>query len=360
MNDHHYAVAVGINRYPEFRDLSNARSDAEDFYGWLIDPEGGAVPERNAALIVVPDNQMPNGTPRKDARPIRTQIEDALLDMRLLCEQRVQEDPANWLETRLYFFASGHGIAPVPEEAAILMGDASPDHYGNSFSCSRYISFFQESQFFKELVFFADCCRERASNAPLLGPSWTKTENQNGQLLTIRGYATHFGELAFEEDEEAIDANPDDLRGYFTKALLEGLGGQAADPETREINSVSLGNFVTARVQAQTSHLPRSQQPFIGLEPVSPPIVFRRDIPVPVIVEALSQTFRLLFPGGIAGMVELFDGDLNRIETHDIGDGPWAISVPNGIYRIALEDGTSPFRDHGFFEVIGEGDDVQL
>jgi hypothetical protein len=47
VNEHHYAVVVGINRYPGLSDLRGARADAGAFADWLERPDGGAVPPAN-------------------------------------------------------------------------------------------------------------------------------------------------------------------------------------------------------------------------------------------------------------------------------------------------------------------------
>jgi uncharacterized caspase-like protein len=355
MNKLHYAVVVGINRYPGIRDLKYARQDAEDFYAWLTDRRGGAVPKRNVVLITVPDEAFPRGTPRSQAKPIKTQIEDALYEFRTKLEDHLAEEPADWHKTRLYFFASGHGIAPTPDEAALLMADSGPDHYGRNFSSAKYLSFFQKGQFFKELVFFADCCRERVANAPINGPDWTEVPGQNGELLTLRGFATYFGELAFEPQEQITD--PDQLRGYFTKALLQGLR-EAVNPETHEIDSVSLAEFVTQRVQVLTADLPKPQKPSFITEPVAPRIVFKQKIPVKTIDNVLTHTVRLIFPANFKGKVNLFDGDHNLIASHEVEEPSWEIPLANGIYRVKLADGSSPFVGNGFIDVIGAKQDV--
>jgi hypothetical protein len=52
MNDHHYAVVVGINRYPGLSDLTGARADAEAFAQWLEDGDGGALPAANIRRVM--------------------------------------------------------------------------------------------------------------------------------------------------------------------------------------------------------------------------------------------------------------------------------------------------------------------
>ena len=181
MNDLHFGVVIGINRYPAISDLNFAKSDAEDFYNWLIDPNLGAVPQENVILITTSDADMPPDTIRQDAKPIKEQVEDALFELWQLCNAHITNHPADWEKTRLYVFSSGHGIAPTPPEAALLMANAGAHHYGKNFPYNKYINFFRNAQPFKELVFFADFCRERVGNAPLLGPSWTAVSKNNGR-----------------------------------------------------------------------------------------------------------------------------------------------------------------------------------
>ncbi len=353
MNGQHYAIVIGINRYPGISDLQFARGDAEEFYNWLRDPNLGAVPEENIALITVADADIPPGTDRKHAIPVRRQVEEALSDFWERCSAHIDDTPADWRHTRLYVFGSGHGIAPEPHEVALLMANAAPKHYGNNFPYGKFITYFQKAQFFRELVFFADCCRERVSTAPLLGPTWDEINNQNGKIFTLRGLATYFGELAFEEEDD--DAPPDELRGYFTKALLEGLNGQAADPRTGEINSQTLANYVTERVRELTRHRPQPQTPFFAAEPVTPAIVFRTDVPV-----ATKHPVTLEFPPDFTGDVTLRNGDMKTIATHSAADGDMQVALASGFYRVAPTEGENTFHNGGFFEVIGAERHVKL
>ena len=62
MNEQHYALVIGIDRYPDISDLHSARKDAESFFNWLIDPNLGAVPKENIRLITTDDTETPPGT----------------------------------------------------------------------------------------------------------------------------------------------------------------------------------------------------------------------------------------------------------------------------------------------------------
>lgn len=357
MNDFHFGVVIGINRYPAISDLKFARSDAEDFYHWLIDPKLGAVPKENVILITIPDSEMPPGTSRHDAKPIKEQVEDAIFE---LWEKRNAAGARVHKNTRLYVFSSGHGIAPTPPEAALLMANAGAHHYGKNFPYDKFINYLRDAQPFKELVFFGDFCRERIQNAPLLGPTWTIVKKDNGGTHTVRGLATNFGDLAFEE-EDTTGTNPDDLRGYFTKALLEGLNGQAADPKTHEINADNLSAYVTERVRVLTAHRRRPQTPFFALEPATPSIVFRRNVPIHEINASQTHTIHITFPTDFSDMVQIINGNLKKeTEAHQASDIVWDVPLSNGFYQVTPLQGDNPFKNQGFFSVIGEDKNVRL
>jgi hypothetical protein len=96
MNAWHFGVVVGINRYPDLRDLKRARGDAEKFADWLRDPNGGDLPAENVATIIVDDVRMPNGTPRENAVPTRRDVFTALYGFRKQVDSHIDDDPADW------------------------------------------------------------------------------------------------------------------------------------------------------------------------------------------------------------------------------------------------------------------------
>ncbi|MCB1035090.1 MAG: caspase family protein [Acidobacteria bacterium] len=358
MNDQHYAVVVGIDRYPGVRDLTSARNDARRFAEWLKREDGGGVPEENLKLILFNDEDLPEPLELQDAAPRFQQIEDDLFDLRLRCEEHVADEPLDWRDTRLYLYVSGHGIAPAPDEAALLMANAAPQRFGRNLSCDKFLEFFKAAQTFHELVFFADCCRERVSSAPIQAPTWDRVEGHNGPVVALPGYATHFGDLAFEADEEDNE-DPDQRRSYFTQALLEGLEGKAVN-ENGEIDSTSLSIYVTDRVRALTSHKPRPQVPTMLSDPAAP-IFFRRGLPLPAAAPVAAEPVTIRFPPGFAGRAVLTNGALEQMGIHDAGQGPWVLHLPRGLYEIAPQGGgANPFANEGRFKVLQGGLDVQL
>jgi uncharacterized caspase-like protein len=356
MNPLHYGVVIGINRYPDIRHLNYARGDAEKFTEWLTNPEGGGVPRQNVITIVVDDVRMKDGTPREDAIPTRAEIFKALYKFRKDIDQHVNGHPEDWEQTRLYFYVSGHGIAPDAKDAALLLANAGPDWYGENISCARLIAFMTKNQPFREVVVFADCCRERVPNAPLgdVCPPWTLVERDNGHVLSILGCATYFGDLAYEP-LDAEPGEPDKLRGYFTQALLEGLKEEAADTKTGVIDSNTLAAYVKLRVLDLTKDRPYPQKPTMDADPAEP-IIFR---PPALPVEVKHKVW-LEFVTPYEGKAELWDS-AKAISEHDMADGAWVERLTNGLYEVRPAVGSSiQLLNSGFFRVLGEDKHVKL
>ncbi|MBI5309000.1 MAG: caspase family protein [Planctomycetes bacterium] len=356
MNQWHFAVVVGINQYPDIRDLKFAKGDAEEFAKWLEDPQGGALLEDNIAKVVA---DVPDGTLREDAIPTRTEVIKELRKFRDKVDAHIKENPDDWELTRLYFYVSGHGIAPDPRDAALLMANSGPEDYGENIACSLLLDFLLKNQPFHEVVVFADCCRERVNGAPLVGFPWTNTERNNGQVLKVVGCATYFGDLAYEPSEEEAK-KPDELRGYFTKALLEGLRGNASRNDAGYIDSNTLGQYVVRRVGELTSHRANKQVPTIEAD-TGNPIKFGKT-PEAGPQNIVKHQARLKFVTPYNGIVELRDGDNAVIVRHNTADGDWVVELPNGLYRVTPENkaGGVVFRDKGFFEVWGDKINVEL
>lgn len=360
LNKQHYAVVVGINAYPDndVEALNSPVNDAKHFESWLRDPAEGGLPASNVRKIYSAQVIAPNSL-RKDATPTKTQIHEALHELNKRCRSHVGRHPLDWQHTRLYVYVSGHGIAPTPSEAALLMANAGPDWYGENFPCGRFLEFFKSAQYFKELVFFADCCRHWVDDAPLAGPTWTPVRGNNGKVHALAGFATFFGDPAYEPTGALKPG--DTRRSFFTKALIEGLRGKAANPSTRRIDSVSLATYVKARVQKLTEnkHSPQTPQ-FPG--DLAEPIVFREDIPYAEISEARTQTVSITLTTPFDGEVMLVAGTLRELERHSPAPVPWAVPLKDGLYRVKPADPAvaNPFKNEGFIEVMGVDLNVEL
>jgi hypothetical protein len=375
-NPLHFGVVVGINRYPDIRHLRLAKGDADKFAQWLLNPAGGGllsnrdadklVPAGHVATIVVDDAAVPDGLPRENARPVRKEVFQALHGFRKAVEQRVEAHPKDWYSTRLYFYVSGHGIAPDARDAALLLADAGQEAYDENISCDRLLSFLGKRQPFREVVIFADCCRERVGSVPLGAVPGTLGDKDNGAVLTAFCCATYFGDLAYEPP---VGEDPDMQRGYFTRALLEGLGGEAAEPPGYGvIDSNTLANYVKQRVRDLTKHRKPQQDPKFESDP-SAPIVFRAPAPphessgLPAgegLSAKVEHEVRIEFVTPYKGTVALRDTNNNVMREHQTANGDLVVSLPNGLYEVTAEDAGSAFPKGGGFRVLGDRKHVQL
>lgn len=364
MNRLHFGVAVGINRYPDLRHLQRARGDAEAFANWLSRPDGGGLPTStetgaiikggHVATVVVNDTQVPDGTAREDAKPIRRDVFIPLMKFKQTVEAHVADYPEDWTKTRLYVYVSGHGIAPQAKDAAILLADAGPGWFGENISCFQLLQYFLQAQTFHEVVIFADCCRERIPNAPLGGLPWDLATGNNGKVVSLLGCATYFGDLAYEPPV-APGQLADDQRGYFTTALLEGLFGFAADP-TGAIDSASLTKYVGTRVFELTKHRKPTQTPTMDAD-LNASILFRPHSQQPA--RPAAHSIRILFPAGFAGTATLRDGTDAVLESFAAA-AEATVQLPNGLYSMTPDAPGAAFRDSGLFRVWGSDRYVNL
>ncbi len=355
MNDLHFSVSVGINDYPTFNKLNHAVSDAKEFHQWVCHPQGGNVPAANAELVCGPD-PLPDDWGPLSAKPQLNEVLHHLKRFRGQVEDAVRDDPDAWKRTRLYLFCSGHGIAPSANDAALLLANADREEPGYNLSCGKLQEWFQQAQSFRELVFFADCCRERIPGTPDSWLPWLERKGHNGQVRWLLGCATYFGDYAHEERRE--DVPPDERRGYFTRALMDGLRGAAADKRTCRVTANRLADYVQRRVLHATADRARPQRPTMP---------FAEDFVVCRVDEVKRASFNvtLVFPSGYQGRVELVgDSDVFSVEISGDAGREKSMTLEEGIYQVlSVEppDGADPFRtDDGKFLVVKEGQRVEL
>lgn len=349
-NKLHFGVSVGIDRYPEFPDLSFARKDAQAFIQWMTDGGGGGVPEENVELVIAADAEMVANTPRRKAVPVRTAVYEAIQAFWEVVREHVEENPEDWLESRLYVYVSGHGIGPSTKDSALLLANAGPSNFGENISCLELINFLGEAQYFAEVVIFADCCRDRVSNAPLGKPPWTLEERDFGEVNTALGVAADYGGKAYEPDAEEVE-DPDEYRGHFTKALLEGLSGEGTKGV---VNTRTLGSYVDERVKELLKPKKKNQKCHIYADSTNP-IVFGDG-------KAAGLKFDINFESDFHGEALLLDGGAAEIDRRQIeGSGShWPVALNKGLYRVVdLNRDGSKFESNGYFTVVG-GEDVIL
>jgi hypothetical protein len=368
VNDLHFGLCIGIDRYPGFpgRDLSSAAQDAVAFREWLIAPDGGALPEGNAKLVTVPATEAFTGV--FDARPKMQEVLQALRAINEQIDRRVAARPADWSRTRLYIYAAGHGIAIPNGEGAVLMADAEPEVPGLNLDLSLYADWYMRCGLVHEVIVVVDCCREVAEGMPP-GVVFFKHCPFPAAKGTIRfvAYASRWGEDAYEPDQVA---DADLTRGYFTEALIAGLNGAAEEKGTREVTAASLAEYVAQAVEEKTQP-PAAPYPQRAEMPVD--LGYRmvlRDAPggdAPVVAiaasngEATSHTATIHFPDGFDGAVVIRSSDGVERGRWTASDGDWEITLPDTFYEVVPEPPNPVvFANDGLFKLVGRNRNVDL
>ena len=340
--DLHYGVAVGIDCYPGLSDLRSARKDAVAFHAWL---QKTGVDDDRLQLVCLPDGtDLPSV--RAGARPDAGTIWEALWDKVVKVRAAVKAKPADWGATRLYFFFSGHGIAPTARDASGLAADSSLDLPGNSASVKALVDYLQDSGDFAELVMVADCCRNMPQRGTQTGrPPWlTRNVKRSEEVKVAQMYATIYGDPA---REPRPDRDPDAERGYYTRAILEGLGGSPlAQRPDGTVTTESLHDYARQRVIDLTN---RKQKPplLVGSD-----LVLTEGVPT---TPPGTRTVRIRIPAGYAGEARLLDGTLTLVDTWSADQGDRVQQLGPSLYQVEVDG--QQLAAGGLFRVTpGEGE----
>ncbi len=213
------AIVVGIQAYPELPPaLQGPRNDARRFHEWVT-TVGGVAPG-DATLIL--DDEPPAAT-ALDAHPTAetlTRLFDAL-------EAEALRQPNGRVGDRLYLYLSGHGFGQNLSDAALLMANATRERTRNNISGRLWADHFYANGFFKEVLLFLDCCRERYQPSMINGPGTLLSPVPRPGGRRFYGFASKYGKLAVEH---VIDGR---MGGVFTATLLDALGGGASEDDGR-------------------------------------------------------------------------------------------------------------------------------
>jgi hypothetical protein len=232
MGANDYAIVVGISKYPALGDLDGPEADAKDFFDWLVDPKGGAVPNDPDHISLLLSSNYPPAPVQLKAKPQVSDIEEVFDNYYIKGkEEAVVGD-------RLYLYFAGHGFAPSLEDAALLMANAARGMTGYHLPGRKYANWFRQAAFFKEVVLFMDCCRE---SYQLSAPREVPYEKLNGDkpATPYFAFATQWSRATREGPWGENGAT----RGLFTLALLAGLRGGAAQDANGQVTGEALESF---------------------------------------------------------------------------------------------------------------------
>lgn len=309
-----YAVLVGISKYPALKDLSGPVVDALYFKDWLTGR--GGVPEQHIELILTPDNLTMS---RRDARPLRDQVIDAL-DAVL-----ANENEQGKAGRRLYLYFAGHGYAPQLDEAALLMANAG----GRSFPAipgTQFANWIRASAKFEEIVLVMDCCREEYGQIPPQPLPWPEEISpEAGRVRYFHAYATQPYLFARE-----TPLPPDyQIRGIFTFALLT-----AFEQTSPDANGCITGSAVKGYVLNLMKQLigEQYQEPEIPIDSARDIVLWQTDT-----IAKQPVVFHL--PAACGREVRIVDGSLELAFAGAVpADGVLRLELGAGKYRIDTAD----------------------
>jgi Caspase domain len=356
MNPLHYAIVVGIDAYPGrgMSNLSHARADAVAFHAWLVDPSGGGVPQENARLIVAEQGQaFPVAL---DATPQLTQITRSLREVNESVEAQLGDHHELWDSTRLYIYVSGHGVATLAGKGGLIMANADVATFGEVFEPSLYSTWYEGCGIFREVIFFADCCRRVDPLAPTPPVVFTSCDHpaHSGSRI-ILGYAARRDESAYEPTLMP-SAEADQARGVFTAELIQWL--RQPKDVNGDVTMDTLATMVALSVDRKTQQAKYPQHVQI-VGDLAPPLVLWR-IPGAAPADP-PRTVTVRFPAGYGGKVIMRDGRHQEVGRWDAQQGNWVQQLRSGLYQVADETGNgSGFQQNGLFSVVGGDLNVQL
>jgi len=341
-----HAIIIGVTRYPELSrdggtaDLQGSINDAEGIRNWLVRPDGGGVPVANIEYLI-----REQATPADKADPTRDAVVRAFVRMYARCWPNGPAGPPKVpTGRRLYVYVSGHGLASDPDNGALLCSNSTDNLY-STVAPVPSIKAFRQAGFFRQFVVWFDGCMDW----PGLEPEGINYNPRPGNDLNPPGPVfTAYAARPRLRAVESADAQGK-MGGVFTRTLLAGLGGGAADPDKNGmIDGFSLQRYL---LNTMPKHLPPEaaanalvdKQPFVRTDPG---IEFgtAREVPLPTIVLNFDPRYNgtdAQVWGRKSGMPNLSLVTKEPIQNGEVRlqllDGMYAVDVPGHNLQTTFE-----------------------
>jgi Caspase domain len=304
-----FALVVGIDDYPRYSPLKGAVADATDFNAWLVDdPRGGGLDPAHVRLITSEREPLPG-------RPLQLEIDDQLQGIL---------DAAQALGggRRLYFYFGGHGFANKLYDVALCLVAWSESMRSLAISSQSYRDVIADYGCFAEIVMLLDCCRTRKVAAQGMPPYNPRPSPAGSPVRVFIAYAADHGNASFEAT--AAGAPAPDVRGHFTRALLAGLWGGAADPGGG-VSSTKLKQYLEAETVSIASAAQHQQKPEV-LDGLPAGTMFGRALPV--------LELRIEIDAARDGTVVLEGPGLEEVRRSDTTPPPWEVDLTGGTHML--------------------------
>ena len=131
----------------------------------------------------------------KRPTPTKGDVDDAFFDINTQARNDMKGSAAHRETSRLWVFLSGHGMMPADGEGALLMANATAQRLGENIELRAYTDWQVKTGIFREVVMFADCCRNWEIQAPRGLPPSTLGEPA-GRVHDVVGYAADQNQLS--------------------------------------------------------------------------------------------------------------------------------------------------------------------
>jgi hypothetical protein len=308
---HDLALVVGVEHYPGVPDgdLRGAIGDAEQFYAWLVDPEGGRVASDHARFVA---------SRPEPPTPIQDQVDDALLALLEIADQLGGA-------RRIYIYFSGHGVSGVRDQQsdlALLLAKWSQRRSRVALSAGQYSGNLRCAGLFQEVAIFLDCCRTVGVDAVGVAPSVTFRATR-APLPEARMFIAHASEGGQPAIERRIAGR---WGGVFTQSLLTILrrsqGGIAAPDLKRALQR-----------EVQLLHATQRAEVVDGLHETSR---FGHRSALPELCVARVKA---------TGAITLLDGSYTAVERWT-EIAMWRGRLPLGLYKLVDDAGLEQMIEH--------------
>jgi hypothetical protein len=318
-----YALVVGVDRYPAIGNLSGAEADAQAFYGWVTDPQGGGVLPTNATRVVSSIYQPAAAV--DDELPAKQQIERFFTEVENIAQKNNAAGQGLKTGRRLYMFFAGHGFAPSLDTSGVLMANAT-DTMLHNVAPFLWANRLFDGGWFDEVVLFQDACRSRISNADLT-PPFLKPRPMLGNRKRFFAFAAKHGLLAQEKRD-----SHGQVHGVFSATLLAGLSGGARDPVTGEVTTAQLKAYLQDNMHKRLSDVEIANDEIAKLPEIydPDPFVIVPGAPIP------QFGVRVSLPAANLD-VRIENGNLAPVIAANPAPRIWNIMLPRGIYRLAVQ-----------------------
>jgi hypothetical protein len=337
MNAEDYAILIGISRYPELDqaaslDLAGPANDVEAVKARLLDPKAANLRRRTSASL-----RRSRQRRRRRARPPMSSMPRSAR----WTGSRSNREAGKGLRVgrRIYLFMSGHGFSPARQRGCLFSANAT-DRQGFNVHATGWLSWLQDSGYFREFVLWMDCCMNRMS---FLQPRDPMMPLVNAMEPPRANFVAFAAQRPLKAVEISIEEDGGRAHGLFTWTLIEGLRGAAADANGR-VTGRSLADWIRNAQAARISpkdfddpRWPRSPSHPGGRRPDLRP---RRRKPL---------TRCVSFPTGRPGRWRAFGADRRHASPgSSVTGAPEILALHPDLYLIDVEQAS---LRHGF-EVV--------